>query len=73
LLKGVRNYIYYIQGPFKDLIKLLNLIFTTKVNTDSVTKEHEAALIAKELPTVTKAKEYKLNKSKNKTIIKDKV
>jgi hypothetical protein len=73
LLKNIENHIYYIQGPLKDLIKLFNLISTTKVNTDSVTGEHKAALIAKKLPTTVETRECKLSKSKDKIISKDKV
>ncbi len=73
MLRGVKNYIYYIRGPLKNLIELPNPISITEADIDSVIGECETALVAKELLTATEARECELGKLGDETISKDKV
>ena len=80
LLRGVRNHIYYIRGPLRNLIKLPNLITITEANMDSITREREAALVelliaieARECELSEIASTYESINSGDKIISKDKV
>lgn len=80
LLRDIRNHIYYIRGPLRNLIKLPNPITITEANTNSITGKHEAALVklliaieARECELSKIASTYKSINSENKIINKNKV
>jgi hypothetical protein len=73
LLRGIRNHIYYIQGPLRNLIKLPNPTSITEANKDSVTRECETALVTKELLIAIEAREYKLSELGDEIISEDEV